>query len=116
MCDACGNEVVQDLRSSTARKMLYETEARWMRARQARCVAGGAVLGVVLYFLSYFGVVYVPMLKVGMWQPVFAFSSALSLSILLERKLGKRRRFPYLDDYEFPSDGEPTREETLNGL
>jgi hypothetical protein len=103
LCDACGNVVVQDLRSSTARKMLYEAEARWMRTRQARCIAAGVALGVVMYLVS-FVIYFDPSAPWSIWRAGLAFASGIGTGFSLERKFGQRRRFPYLDDYEFPSD------------
>ncbi|HUH01637.1 MAG TPA: hypothetical protein VML75_06555, partial [Kofleriaceae bacterium] len=103
-CDGCGNKVVQDLRDSAARRMLYEAEGRWQRKRRARYVSIGAAAGVVI-FLVAFGVRIAidpdpDNMGFSPWPMVLAVGAATSISIWLDRAFGARRKYPYLDDYE----------------
>jgi hypothetical protein len=109
MCDACGNVVVQDMRDSSARRMLYETEARWQRARRARSVAVGAAVGVVVLIVSFSVRIALdpdPDTAVpSAWPMLLAFGSATGISVWLDRTYGARRKFAHLDEYvDAPAD------------
>jgi hypothetical protein len=112
-CGGCGNDVVQDLRDPRGRQVLRDAESRLHRQRLSRYVAVGAVFGVVLAFIMY-GLFYW-MADVDPGEPAFLVRRTprpivliifvvwaglcLGLIALLERTLGRRRKFPYLDDY-----------------
>ncbi len=95
-CGGCGNIVVQDLRSANARRMLYDVESRWQRARHGTFVAISAAVGVVLWI----GLAILDS-DLGLLRPAIALSVAVGITIAFEATLGKRRKFPYLDDYEY---------------
>jgi hypothetical protein len=113
-CGGCGNDVVQDLRDPRGRQVLRDAESRLHRQRLNRYVAVGAVfcvvLGVILYGLFYW-IAGVDLGRpeylvrggaaraIGMIILTVLAALALGLIALLERTLGRRRKFPYLDDY-----------------
>ncbi len=92
-CGRCGNDVVQDMRDPSARRVLYDAESRWQKRRQARAISIGAVVGLVPFYptclaggaIIGFGV---------------AFATGAVAVAVIDRLLGNRRRFPYLDEYE----------------
>jgi hypothetical protein len=92
-CGQCGNDVVQDMRDPSARRVLYDAESRWQKQRQTRAISIAAVPGLVLFY---------PSCLIGGW--IIGFGVALGAGVVavavLDRLLGERRRFPYLDEYE----------------
>jgi hypothetical protein len=112
-CGGCGNDVVQDLRDSRARQYLHEEESRWQRKRHARFISLGALVAVPLIFLMYY--VIFPLIlaqreaaglgaragdRVLGWIPILVgFGGGLGVIAVLEMTLGRKRKFPYLDEY-----------------
>jgi hypothetical protein len=116
-CGGCGNDVVQDLRDRRGREVLRETEARLHSRRVGRYFGVGAVVGILIAPLF----IYVFMRVMGdsidqdpmamsvwvRWKAKIVggtlflvwTSCCLGVVALLERTLGRRRKFPYLDEY-----------------
>ncbi len=92
-CGRCGNDVVQDMRDPSARRVLYDAESRWQKRRQTRAISLAAVVGLVPFY---------PACLMGGAITGFsvAFGTGAVAVAILDRLLGNRRRFPYLDDYE----------------
>lgn len=84
--------------------MLYETETRWQHARRARFIGIGAAVGVVVFIGSFAVRIAIDPdpenASFSSWPIVLAVGVATAISIGLDRSLGQRRKFPYLDEYE----------------
>jgi len=121
-CQACGNDVVQDLRERRARDYLHELESRSQRRKHARYISAGAIAGILVFVASWILIgwiasnhptgasVRVP-LRGGSVAvndgnaPFFAAALAglgalAATTTVLELTRGRRRRFPYLDEYD----------------
>lgn len=104
-CEGCGNDVVQDLRDASGRHVLHEAESRWQTERHARRTALGAVVAIAIFLPLY--VAWIAFLELWEERPwtwpsvavIFLFLSGAAIAFF-EYKLGPRRRFPYLDEYE----------------
>ncbi len=85
------------MRDPSARRVLYDAESRWQRRRQTRVISIAAVLGLVLFY---------PACAVGGAITGFgvAFGAGAAAVAVLDRLLRDKRRFPYLDEYEKPTD------------
>jgi hypothetical protein len=93
-CGGCGHDVVQDMRDTRALAVLYDAESRWQRRRQGRVISTAAVVGVIPFFPTLFMIG-------GIWNAfIVAGVTGMGALAVLERSLGARRKFPYLDDYE----------------
>jgi len=88
--------------------VLRGAESRWQNKRHARFVAIGAVVCVAFLFIEYvvFPIRAEEEILAGGgadWhelRPFLGVGGALAVVALLELTLGRRRKFPYLDEYE----------------
>lgn len=112
-CEGCANDVVQDLRDPRGRQVLHDAESRLHRQRLSRYIGVGAVFGIILGCSLYGLFFWISGQDPGTPEAltkrppravtyvIFAVWAGLTLGFiaLLERTFGRRRKFPYLDDY-----------------
>jgi hypothetical protein len=109
-CVGCGHDVVQDLRDSSGRGVLYEAESRWQRRRHARCTSLGVAVGILIFvpLCSVWMAVVEPRGVEAVLERPWKWPSAWVILLFIvgaaiaffERQLAPGSRFPYLDEYE----------------
>jgi hypothetical protein len=111
-CAGCGHDVVQDLRDLRGRQVIHDAESRWQGRRHARFISIGAVVAILLaagfYAVSYY--VFGPELfeddqilarrRLGKLLVAVALGAAIGVIGVLEMTVGRKRRYPFLDEYE----------------
>lgn len=124
-CRGCGNDIVHDLRESKTRYMFADLEARFRSKQHGRCIKIGAVAGVVALFIMV-ALMFTSMgsnsepdrpvsaavqrahdraeneslkrwvvLVAGVTGSVAAATMGAATAVL-----ARRRKFPYLDEYD----------------
>ena len=98
-CANCNNDVVQDLRESNVRYFLHEVESRWQRKRLGQCITVGALLGMAVLVVSHV-LMANPDGTFARWPMILGIATGIMVSSALSYMLGRKRWFPYLDEYD----------------
>lgn len=125
-CRNCGNEIVHDLRESRTRYMFRDLEARWQSKQHGRFIKAGAIAGVITLVLMIALMstcmnsqpqpdrsrVSVATQRVrdradarttwGWMKIVGGVTFCVAFGVMTGATaiFGRRRRFPYVDEYE----------------
>ncbi len=78
--------------------MLSENESRWRTARHRRILSVAAVVGTVVFFAAFSLAVAFEIN--GKLAALAAMGAGLVVAAALEATVGRKRKFPYLDEYD----------------